>query len=100
MLSVPRHACHRCGTSFHHSDLKMAGRAGHRLAPQGSILTSHLTTNLITREDSMKGIRRFPKTLDLVVLTGLVLAGSLGMAVTAAAQDVSDLQTPKSPRNT
>jgi hypothetical protein len=45
----------------------------------------------------MKSIQRFPKTLDLVVLTGVVLAGTLGMAVTAAAQDVSDLQTPKSP---
>ena len=43
----------------------------------------------------MKGIQRFPKTLDLVVLTGVVLAGTLGAAITAAAQDVQDLQTPK-----
>jgi pimeloyl-ACP methyl ester carboxylesterase len=45
----------------------------------------------------MQSIERFPKTLDLVVLSGVVLAGTLGMAVTAAAQDVSDLQTPNSP---
>src|SRR6476619_585476 len=45
----------------------------------------------------MKSIERFPKALDLVVLSGVVLAGTLGLAVTAAAQDVSDLQTPKSP---
>jgi len=43
----------------------------------------------------MKGIQRFPKTLDPVVLTGVVLAGTLGAAITAAAQDVQDLQTPK-----
>ena len=42
----------------------------------------------------MKGIQRFPKTF---VLAGVVLAGTFGTAITAAAQDVSDLQTPKSP---
>jgi len=42
----------------------------------------------------MKDIQRFPKTF---VLAGVVLAGTLGTAITAAAQDVSDLQTPKSP---
>jgi len=45
----------------------------------------------------MKGIQRFSKTLHLVVLAGVAFAGTLGNAVTAAAQDVSDLQTPKSP---
>ena len=39
-------------------------------------------------------MNRFPKTL---VLAGVVLAGTFGTAITAAAQDVSDLQTPKSP---
>jgi hypothetical protein len=42
----------------------------------------------------MKGIQRFPKTF---VLAGVVLAGTFGMAITAAAQDVPDLQTPKPP---
>ena len=42
----------------------------------------------------MKGIQRFPKTF---VLAGVVLAGTFGMAIIAAAQDVPDLQTPKSP---
>ena len=45
----------------------------------------------------MKSIERFPKALDLVVLSGVVLAGTLGLAVTAAAQDVSDVQTSNSP---
>jgi pimeloyl-ACP methyl ester carboxylesterase len=43
----------------------------------------------------MKRIQRVPKTLQPVVLAGVVLAGTLGMVVTATAQDVSDLQTPK-----
>ena len=43
----------------------------------------------------MKRIQRVPKTLQPVVLAGVLLAGTLGMVVTAAAQDVSDLQTPK-----
>jgi pimeloyl-ACP methyl ester carboxylesterase len=43
----------------------------------------------------MKRIQRVPKTLQPVVLAGVILAGPLGMAITAAAQDVSDLQTPK-----
>ena len=43
----------------------------------------------------MKRIQRVPKTLQPAVLAGVVLAGTLGMAVTATAQDVSDLQTPK-----
>ena len=42
----------------------------------------------------MKGIQRFPKTF---VLAGVVLASTFGTAITAAAQDVPDLQTPKSP---
>jgi pimeloyl-ACP methyl ester carboxylesterase len=43
----------------------------------------------------MKGIQRFPKTLQSIVLASVVLAGTFGTAITAAAQDVSDLQTPK-----
>jgi pimeloyl-ACP methyl ester carboxylesterase len=43
----------------------------------------------------MKGIQRFPKTLQPIVLAGCFLAGTLGMVVTATAQDISDLQTPK-----
>jgi hypothetical protein len=43
----------------------------------------------------MKSIQRFPKTF---VLAGVVIAfGTVGTAITAAAQDVSDLQAPKSP---
>ena len=42
----------------------------------------------------MKGIKQFPKTL---VLAGVLLAGTFGMVITAAAQDVPDLQTPKPP---
>ena len=42
----------------------------------------------------MKRIQRLPKTL---VLAGVVLASTFGMAITAAAQDVPDLQTPKPP---
>jgi pimeloyl-ACP methyl ester carboxylesterase len=74
----------------------MAERAGHRLA-LGSILTSHLTRKLITREVSMKGIQRFSKTLQSVVLAGIVLASTLGAATTAAAQDLKDIQTSKPP---
>ena len=40
----------------------------------------------------MKSIQRFPKTRHLVVLAGVFLAGT---AITASAQDVSALQTPK-----
>jgi hypothetical protein len=55
----------------------------------------HKTT---TKEGlSMKGIQRFPKTPHLVVLAGFAFAGTLGNTITAAAQDVSDLQAPKSP---
>jgi hypothetical protein len=43
----------------------------------------------------MKSIQRFPKTLHLAVRAGAMLAGTLGMVVTAAAQDVQNLQTPK-----
>jgi hypothetical protein len=43
----------------------------------------------------MKSIQRFRKTRHLVVLAGVVLAGTLGTAITAAAQDVQNLQTPK-----
>src|SRR5262245_52926150 len=39
----------------------------------------------------MKGIERFPRTLMPVVLAGVIL----GMPITAAGQDVPDLQTPK-----
>src|SRR5262245_10511918 len=42
----------------------------------------------------MKRIQRFPKTF---VLAGVVLVGSFGTAITVAAQDAPDLQTPKSP---
>jgi hypothetical protein len=42
----------------------------------------------------MERIQQFPKTFQPVVLAGVVLAGTFGMAITAAAQDVSDLQTP------
>jgi pimeloyl-ACP methyl ester carboxylesterase len=42
----------------------------------------------------MKIIQRFPKSF---VLAGAFLAGTFGTAMTAEAQDVSDLQTPKSP---
>ena len=45
----------------------------------------------------MKRTRRFPTTRHLVVLAGFAIAGTLGNAIAAAAQDVSDLQTPKSP---
>jgi hypothetical protein len=45
----------------------------------------------------MKGIQRFPKTLDLTVLAGVIFAGTLATAITAAAQDVPDLQTSQSP---
>jgi len=45
----------------------------------------------------MKSTQRFPKTQQLVVLAGVVLTGTVGTAMTAAAQDVQDLQTPKSP---
>jgi hypothetical protein len=45
----------------------------------------------------MKSIQRFPKTRHLAVLAGVMLAGTLGTANTATAQDVPDLQTPKSP---
>ena len=37
------------------------------------------------------------KAGHLVVLVGVALAGTLGTAVTAAAQNVADLQTPRSP---
>jgi hypothetical protein len=37
------------------------------------------------------------KTRHLAVLAGVMLAGTFAAATTAAAQDVSDLQTPKSP---
>jgi pimeloyl-ACP methyl ester carboxylesterase len=42
----------------------------------------------------MKNTRRFRMAKQLVILAGF-LAGTFGTAITAAAQDVSDLQTPK-----
>jgi pimeloyl-ACP methyl ester carboxylesterase len=45
-------------------------------------------------EDSMKSIQRAPKTLHPFVLGSVFLAAIMGMAITAVAQDVSDLQTP------
>src|SRR5262245_26306891 len=48
-------------------------------------------------EDSMKRIGRFPNTRHLTVLTGVILAGNLGTAITVSAQEVQDLQTPKTP---
>ena len=42
----------------------------------------------------MKEIQRFPKTF---VLAGVVLAVTFATAITAAAQDVPDLQMSKSP---
>ena len=44
----------------------------------------------------MKNTPHFRMAKQLVVLAGF-LAGTFGTAITAAAQDVSDLQTPKSP---
>jgi pimeloyl-ACP methyl ester carboxylesterase len=41
----------------------------------------------------MKGIQRFPKTLQSIVLAGVVLAGTLGTAITVAAQEFSDLKS-------
>jgi hypothetical protein len=37
------------------------------------------------------------KARHLVILVGVVLAGTFGTAITAAAQDVADLRTPRSP---
>ena len=44
----------------------------------------------------MKNTQRFRMAKQLVILAGF-LAGSFGMAITAAAQDVPDLQTTKPP---
>ncbi|MGH8503146.1 MAG: hypothetical protein ACREVE_11875 [Gammaproteobacteria bacterium] len=45
----------------------------------------------------MKSIQQFPNSLQPVFLASVVLAGTLGTAITAAAQEFQDLQTPKSP---
>jgi pimeloyl-ACP methyl ester carboxylesterase len=42
----------------------------------------------------MKSIQQFPPTLGAVVLVGAILVGTFGTAITAAAQDITDLQTP------
>jgi hypothetical protein len=45
----------------------------------------------------MKSIQVVPWKPHLAVLAGVMMAGTFATAITAAAQDVPDLQTPKSP---
>jgi hypothetical protein len=45
----------------------------------------------------MKSNRRIIKAPGSTVLTGAVLAGILGMTITAGAQQLRDVQTPKTP---
>ena len=45
----------------------------------------------------MTSIPRSCKSLQTVVLAGVVLLGAFGTAITAAAQELRDLRTPESP---
>ncbi len=47
--------------------------------------------------DHRESIQQFSKQLRVIVLTAVILAGGHGMASTAAAQELQDLRTTKSP---